>query len=82
MAVGGKPAFLHWLSWAFRILLAVTFVWAGVLKFMDPAGFAGDLYWWAISPFHNIVFGSMIKNIAAGIPPRATPAVAPGRREG
>ncbi len=47
-----------------------------------PHGLAGDLYWWVISPFHNIVFGSMIKNIAAGIPPRATPAVAPGRREG
>ena len=30
-----------------------------------PRGLAGHLYWWAISPFHNIVFGSMIKNLAA-----------------
>ena len=29
-----------------------------------PRGLAGHLYWRAVSPFHNIVFGSMIKNIA------------------
>jgi uncharacterized protein YbjT (DUF2867 family) len=30
-----------------------------------PHGLTGNLYWWAISPFHNIVFGSMIANLAA-----------------
>jgi len=30
-----------------------------------PHGLAGQLYWWAVSPFHNIVFGSMITNLAA-----------------
>jgi len=29
-----------------------------------PHGLAGDLYWWSISPFHNVVFGSMIANLA------------------
>jgi hypothetical protein len=29
-----------------------------------PRGLAGHLYWWAISPFHNVVFGSMIANLA------------------
>jgi hypothetical protein len=29
-----------------------------------PRGLAGHLYWWAISPFHGIVFGSMIANLA------------------
>jgi len=28
-----------------------------------PHGLAGHAYWWAISPFHNIVFGSMITNL-------------------
>jgi uncharacterized protein YbjT (DUF2867 family) len=29
-----------------------------------PRGLAGHAYWHAISPFHNAVFGSMIRNIA------------------
>jgi uncharacterized protein YbjT (DUF2867 family) len=31
-----------------------------------PRGLPGHLYWWAISPFHGVVFGSMIANIASG----------------
>lgn len=30
-----------------------------------PRGLPGLLYWWAISPFHGIVFGGMQRNIAA-----------------
>jgi hypothetical protein len=30
-----------------------------------PHGLAGHLYWWSVTPFHGIVFGSMIKNLAA-----------------
>lgn len=30
-----------------------------------PHGLLGQLYWWAISPFHGIVFGSMIRNLAS-----------------
>jgi uncharacterized protein YbjT (DUF2867 family) len=30
-----------------------------------PRGLAGHAYWKAIAPFHGIVFGSMIRNIAA-----------------
>ncbi|HQZ28133.1 MAG TPA: MauE/DoxX family redox-associated membrane protein [Verrucomicrobiales bacterium] len=63
MAVGGKPAFLHWLSWAFRILLAVTFVWAGVLKFMDPAGFAGSIATFQLLP------EAWVNVVALGLPP-------------
>ena len=29
-----------------------------------PRGLAGQLYWWAVTPFHGIVFGSMIANLA------------------
>lgn len=29
-----------------------------------PRGLAGHLYWWAVAPFHGIVFGSMTRNIA------------------
>jgi len=29
-----------------------------------PHGLTGHLYWWVVSPFHNIVFGSMIANLA------------------
>jgi hypothetical protein len=26
---------------------------------------AGHIYWWSVAPFHGIVFGSMIRNLAA-----------------
>ena len=29
-----------------------------------PHGLLGDLYWWAVWPFHGIVFGGMQRNIA------------------
>ncbi|WP_033385137.1 DUF2867 domain-containing protein [Sporichthya polymorpha] len=28
-----------------------------------PSGLAGQLYWWAVWPFHGIVFGGMTRNI-------------------
>lgn len=31
-----------------------------------PHGLLGHLYWWAVSPFHGVVFESMIRNLAAG----------------
>ncbi|WP_165984222.1 SDR family oxidoreductase [Streptomyces sp. YIM 98790] len=30
-----------------------------------PHGLAGHLYWWAVSPWHHLVFGGMARNIAA-----------------
>ncbi len=30
-----------------------------------PRGLVGHLYWWAVTPFHGIVFGSMLRNVAA-----------------
>ena len=30
-----------------------------------PRGLAGHIYWYSVMPFHGIVFGSMIRNIAA-----------------
>jgi uncharacterized protein YbjT (DUF2867 family) len=29
-----------------------------------PRGLAGHLYWWSVWPFHGIVFGGMVRNIA------------------
>jgi uncharacterized protein YbjT (DUF2867 family) len=29
-----------------------------------PRGALGHLYWWAVYPFHGLVFGSMLRNIA------------------
>jgi hypothetical protein len=31
----------------------------------QPRGLAGHAYWRSVSPFHGIVFGGMLKNIAA-----------------
>lgn len=28
-----------------------------------PLGLLGQLYWWSVSPFHGVVFGSMVRNI-------------------
>jgi hypothetical protein len=28
-----------------------------------PHGLAGHLYWWAVAPFHGLVFGGMTRNI-------------------
>lgn len=30
-----------------------------------PRGLFGHLYWWAVAPFHGIVFGGMARNIAS-----------------
>jgi len=30
-----------------------------------PHGLLGHLYWWLISPFHNLIFGRMSRNVAA-----------------
>ncbi len=29
-----------------------------------PRGLLGHLYWWSVSPFHAVVFGGMVRNIA------------------
>jgi uncharacterized protein YbjT (DUF2867 family) len=29
-----------------------------------PRGLAGHAYWWSVAPFHSIVFGGMVRNIA------------------
>ena len=28
-----------------------------------PRGLVGHLYWWAVAPFHGLVFGGMVRNI-------------------
>lgn len=30
-----------------------------------PHGLPGHLYWWAIKPFHGLVFGGMQRNITS-----------------
>jgi uncharacterized protein YbjT (DUF2867 family) len=29
-----------------------------------PTGLAGHAYWWAVKPFHGVVFGGMLRNVA------------------
>jgi len=29
-----------------------------------PRGFLGHAYWWAVWPFHGLIFGSMQRNVA------------------
>ena len=41
-----------------------------------PHGLPGHLYWWAVSPFHNVVFGSMIRNLAQAVVPSEPPRAA------
>ena len=41
----------------------------------DPVGFSGLIYWYAVCPLHNLVFGRMLENIARS-------AEAEGRRTG
>ena len=44
-----------------------------------PRGLLGHAYWWAVAPFHGIVFGGMARNIAAAAETAspATPATQP-----
>ena len=45
-----------------------------------PFGLAGRLYWWSVSPFHGIVFGSMVRNLCrAAETERTRDAAARGR---
>ncbi|MCK9896818.1 SDR family oxidoreductase [Frankia sp. AgB32] len=47
-----------------------------------PAGLAGQLYWWTISPFHATVFGGMLRNIVRvteKTPDSPSPAADPTR---
>ena len=38
-----------------------------------PRGLLGHAYWWAVAPFHGIVFGGMARNIAAAAETSRTP---------
>ena len=46
-----------------------------------PRGLLGQLYWWGISPFHGLVFGTMVRNVVRAAERRAaTVSAAPGGR--
>jgi uncharacterized protein YbjT (DUF2867 family) len=32
--------------------------------YFHPHGLFGQLYWWSVTPFHGIIFGGMLRNIA------------------
>ncbi len=36
-----------------------------------PRGLAGHAYWWAVAPFHGVVFGGMLRNIVKAAERRA-----------
>jgi hypothetical protein len=47
----------------------------------SPRGLAGHLYWWAVAPFHGVVFGGMQRNVTAEAERRAS-GVEDGRPDG
>ena len=53
---GAEPTAADWTS------APTTFVQRALFH---PTGLGGQLYWWAVAPFHGIVFGGMQRNIAA-----------------
>ncbi|MER5650535.1 SDR family oxidoreductase [Streptosporangium sp. NPDC002524] len=36
----------------------------GQRAIFHPRGLAGHLYWWAVAPFHGLIFGPMLRNVA------------------
>lgn len=36
----------------------------GQRAIFHPHGLAGHLYWWAVAPFHSLIFGPMLRNVA------------------
>ncbi|MEU8377875.1 SDR family oxidoreductase [Streptosporangium sp. NPDC048865] len=36
----------------------------GQRAIFHPHGLAGHLYWWSIAPFHSLIFGPMLRNVA------------------
>ncbi|MDQ1673828.1 MAG: hypothetical protein QOC98_2390 [Frankiaceae bacterium] len=58
---------LAWLEW--RIEPATDAGPTGCTRITQralfhPRGLAGDLYWWAVAPFHGIIFGDMIAGLS------------------
>jgi uncharacterized protein YbjT (DUF2867 family) len=47
-----------------------------------PRGLAGHAYWWAVAPFHGVVFGGMVRNIRRAAERRAGTAEPPARMAG
>ncbi len=54
---------LAWLEFSLQAAGGSTMLRQRALFY--PRGLAGQAYWKGIAPFHGIVFGSMIRNIAA-----------------
>jgi hypothetical protein len=36
----------------------------GQRAIFHPRGLAGHLYWWSVTPFHTLIFGRMLRNVA------------------
>ncbi|MFF3438663.1 SDR family oxidoreductase [Streptosporangium sp. NPDC002721] len=51
----------------------------GQRAIFHPRGLAGHLYWWSIAPFHSLIFGPMLRNVARAAE-RAGPPVPPDGR--
>ncbi len=52
---------LAWLELGVDTESATTYVQRAVFR---PRGLLGHLYWWAVAPFHGVMFGGMARNIA------------------
>jgi uncharacterized protein YbjT (DUF2867 family) len=61
---------LAWLEFSLQAAGSSTILCQRAL--FHPRGLAGHAYWMSVAPFHRIVFGSMIRNIAAAAERSAT----------
>ncbi len=52
---------LAWLELGVSTGPTTTYIQRAVFR---PRGLLGHLYWWAVAPFHGVVFGGMARNIA------------------
>jgi uncharacterized protein YbjT (DUF2867 family) len=53
-----------WLEFSVRRELSGSTIYRQRAIFR-PVGLLGQAYWWSLRPFHDIVFGGMLRNIAA-----------------
>ncbi|MEU4409946.1 SDR family oxidoreductase [Streptosporangium sp. NPDC023963] len=51
----------------------------GQRAIFHPHGLAGHLYWWSVAPFHSLIFGPMLRNVAKAAERGVLP-VPPGGR--
>ncbi|MGS2642215.1 SDR family oxidoreductase [Streptosporangium sp. LJ11] len=54
----------------------------GQRAIFHPRGLAGHLYWWSVAPFHSLIFGPMLRNVAKAAERGVLPVPSEGRTAG